>query len=248
LDKLSDGAVAGSILGVVGVTMLICLFFLIPYFHRRLVLEDWTLRWYHVFIGPTLYFRGPVPPVPQDVKVQVVQDYYRGHITKDDLQEGVSLDEQYRAALARAAEEERIASHLVSVNPSKEGAEAITPPESGSDHQVSGRPLAAVDKPEPFYKSPTAFWLFLKRTVLRGLFVPVIEEQSRQGGSKLEKVLAKNVLNVHARAHKYDNKTEYLYSMLQAFTATTASFAHGYLSVPLLLTLVPTMWPMQWVR
>lgn len=226
LDKLSNGAVAGSILGVVGVTVIICLLFLIPYFHRRLVLEDWTIRWYHIFIGPSLYFRGPVPPVPADVKVQVVQDYYRGHVTKDDLQEGVSLDEQYRIALARAAEEERVASHLVTTNPSKEEAEAKTPPDSGLE-QNSGTPLESVDKPEPFYKSGMAFWLFLKRTVLFGLFVPVVEQQSREAGTKLEKILARNVRNVHARAHKYDNKTEYLYSMLQAFTATTASFAHG---------------------
>jgi len=199
--------------------MLICALWLLPYFHRRLVMEDWTIRWYHIFVGPFLLRRGPVSPVPEGVKVQIVQDFYRGHVTKTDIQSGATIDEQYRAALA--------AIDVENGKPLKDGAT------EGIGNLITGQettavPLDQVDTPEPFYRTPQAFWIFLKRTVLRGLFVPVVEEQSRTGGSKLNRYLAQNIRDIHARAHKYDNKTEYLYSMLQAFTATTASFAHGY--------------------
>jgi solute carrier family 20 (sodium-dependent phosphate transporter) len=213
LDNLSNGAIIGAVLGVAGVTSIVCIVFLLPYFHRRLVKEDWTIRFYHVFWGPALLFRGPVPPHPTDANVQVVQDFYRGKITKQDLQK--SALEQDVIATKEAKEE--------GPAPVKETTSSLDSPT-----ETNARPLAEVDRPEAFYKSPSAFWQFLKRTVLRGMFVEVVEEQSRSNGSRLDNLLSKNVAETHAHAHKYDNKTEYLYSMLQVFTATTASFAHGY--------------------
>lgn len=218
LDKLSNGAIVGSVLGVAGVTAILCITFLLPYFHRRLVKEDWTIRFYHVFWGPALLFRGPVPPKPEHHDGSVVQDFYRGKITKQDI-------------LPKSGEQDTI-------HPTEAKEEGPTPVkeitssvESPTDN--GARPLSKVDKPEPFYKSPLAFWLFLKRTILYGMFVEVVEEQGRSNGSKLDNLLSKNLAETHAHAHKYDNKTEYLYSMLQVFTATTASFAHGYLPLPL---------------
>ena len=225
---MSNGAIIGSVLGVAGVTIIICICWFLPYFHRRLVLEDWTIRWYHIFLGPFLLFRGPVPPVPEDVKVQVVQDYYRGHITKDDRIAEMTLDEQYAAALNQATQQEREPSRLVDSEADNPKEKYDARPGNGSSDMAI--PLENVDQPLPFYKSPMAFWLFLKRTVLRGMFMSVVEEQTQARGGAIHKLLAKNIRDVHARAHKYDNKTEYLYSMLQAFTATTASFAHGYVA------------------
>lgn len=213
LDNLSNGAIIGSVLGVAGVTAIICVVFLLPYFHRRLVKEDWTIRFYHVFWGPALLFRGPVPPPPANHNGQVIQDFYRGKVTKQDLQQ--SPMDQNVITTKEAKEEGQV--------PVKETTSSLDSPapESGA------RPLAEIDKPEAFYKNPNAFWQFLKRTVLRGMFVEVVESQNRSNGSKLDNLLSKNVAETHAHAHKYDNKTEYLYSMLQVFTATTASFAHG---------------------
>ena len=210
LDKLSTGAIVGSVLGVAGVTVIICITFLIPYFHRRLVVEDWTIRFYHVFLGPALLFRGPVPPVPENVKVSIVQDFYRGKITKTDLQ-GENLNRTYEDVVKAMETGQTKISVPDSPSP------ALQTPETKPD-----------EKREPFYKSWRALWNFLKRTVLFGMFVDVVDEQNRSNGSKLDNILAKNVAEVHSYAHKYDNKVEYLYSMLQVFTATTASFAHGY--------------------
>lgn len=239
LDKLSNGAIVGSVLGVAGVTMILCIVFLLPYFHRRLVKEDWTIRFYHVFWGPVLLFRGPVPPVPENVKVEIVQDFYRGKITQTDLQDQAALDAAYQEALNNQHS---------TVEKGKDSASTESPVVAETSPREGAQRLADVDKPEPFYKSPGAFWKFLKRTVLYGMFVEVVEEQGRSNGSKLDNLLSKNVKEVHANAKKYDNKTEYLYSMLQVFTATTASFAHGYDISCTLLILDRMMFQTQWVR
>jgi len=209
LDKLSTGAIVGSVLGVAGVTAILCITFLIPYFYRKLVLEDWTIRFYHVFFGPILLFRGPVPPVPENIKVSVVQDFYRGKITKTDIDGNANLDQQFQDTVATI-----------------ENGQTSTEAKETEASQGASTP-AEEEVKEPFYKSWNALWKFLKRTVLYGLFVDVVDDQSRSNGSKLDNILAKNVAEVHSYAHKFDNKTEYLYSMLQVFTATTASFAHG---------------------
>jgi len=216
LSNLSDGAITGSVLGVAGVTAIICIAFLLPYFHRRLVQEDWTIRFYHVFLGPALLFRGPVPPVPENVKVAVVQDFYRGKITKTDLQNQAVVDQGYQDTI-----------HNIEKGGKGPSNEAASSNDSAPTPRDGATSLEHVDKPEPFYRSLRAFWYFLRRTVLRGMFVEVVDHQSRSNGSKLDGLLSKNVAEVHSYADKYDNKTEYLYSMLQIFTATTASFAHG---------------------
>jgi len=46
LNDLSAGAIIGTIFGVMGVTGLICVLFFYPFLYRRLVLEDWRIRWY----------------------------------------------------------------------------------------------------------------------------------------------------------------------------------------------------------
>ena len=46
LNDLSAGAIIGAIFGVMGVTGLICVLFFYPFLYRRLVLEDWKIRWY----------------------------------------------------------------------------------------------------------------------------------------------------------------------------------------------------------
>jgi len=172
LDKLSTGAIVGSVLGVASVTVIICITFLITYFHRRLVLEDWTLRFYHVFFGPALLFRGPVPPVPENVEVSVVQDFYRGKLTKTDLTTDQSvLDRQYDETVAAM----------------ETGKTDIAAPDSPIVVAADGPGKKLEEDREPFYKSPRAFWKFLQRTILFGMFVDVVDEQDRSNGSKLDK-------------------------------------------------------------
>jgi len=46
LANLPAGVIVGAVLGVMAVTALLTILFFYPYIHRRLVMEDWTIRWY----------------------------------------------------------------------------------------------------------------------------------------------------------------------------------------------------------
>jgi len=45
LNDLPPPTIVGAIFGVMGVTALVSILFFYPFLYRRLVLEDWTLRW-----------------------------------------------------------------------------------------------------------------------------------------------------------------------------------------------------------
>ena len=181
LDKLSVYAIVGSIFGVIGVTLILCGLFIVPYFWQRLVREDHRVKWYHVFKGPLIL--STVPELG-GYSGSVVQDFYRGHVTKGN-NETRSL-------------------------------------EMSSPVPPTPAPLESVDKLRLMYR----VWIFLQRTVFYGLFVDVVEEQKKVG-TGVQKFMSGNKDAVHAQADRFDNKTEYLYSLLQVFTATIAAFSHG---------------------
>jgi len=64
------------------------------------------------------------------------------------------------------------------------------------------------------------FW-YIKLGLFHGVDQDVVGHQSSGGG------LSGNLDDMHARAARYDNRAEYLYSFLQIMTAATASFTHG---------------------
>ncbi|GME95989.1 unnamed protein product [Ambrosiozyma monospora] len=78
LDDLSDGTTAGAIIGTAAVAVIVYLIFINPIFVRRLLHDDWTIRWYHVCFGFMYYFKplDQIPPLPEGVSV--VPDYYKG--------------------------------------------------------------------------------------------------------------------------------------------------------------------------
>ena len=50
--KLTNAQVAGVTVGVgAAVAALVGIFF-VPYLHRKVLKDDWELKWYHVFQGP----------------------------------------------------------------------------------------------------------------------------------------------------------------------------------------------------
>ena len=81
LNNLPDTTIVASVLGVAGVAVAFCLLFFLPFVRRRLVAEDWTLRWWHLFYGPFQNLRGPVPPMPEGVEIALVKNY--GHKPED---------------------------------------------------------------------------------------------------------------------------------------------------------------------
>ncbi|KNC25272.1 hypothetical protein FF38_03394 [Lucilia cuprina] len=75
LDKLSDTTVVLAIIITSIVAAVLYCIFMLPFLHRKLVLEDWTLKWWEVIYGPLLLRRSKdIPPMPEGHLLVI--DYY----------------------------------------------------------------------------------------------------------------------------------------------------------------------------
>lgn len=201
----SNSTVIGSILGTAGGVALLIVFFFIPFLHRKLVQGDWTLKWYHAFLGPFLLRRGEVPPRPEGVTG--VQDFYFGHHTK----------EQLAAFRAQSTDPERDPKQVTTT--SSEVSSSMAPgalPAPTSDHKDLVGP-----KPNGPLTSPKVLFWYIKFAFLHGVNKDVVNAQAKKD------LLSGDLAKVHAAATRYDNNAEYVYSFLQVMTAATASFVHG---------------------
>jgi sodium-dependent phosphate transporter len=78
-------------------------------------------------------------------------------------------------------------------------------------------------KPDgPWHSRAMMFW-YVKWAVLRGVDQDVVGHQGGGDGG----LASGNLDEMHARAARYDNKAEYMYTFLQIMTAATSSFTHG---------------------
>jgi sodium-dependent phosphate transporter len=192
LDDLSDGALAGSIVGVGAVATLLYMLFFYPYYRRKLVHNDWTLRWFDVYRGPTFYFMPTdnIPPMPENHQLTI--DYYKGR-----RQEEPKPEPDTKA--------DSVDIELLSVTTGH------------SAPQQTTRQLWWLLLKQGPKKWPYLLWL----VVSHGFTKDVISTQMNGG------VLAGDLRAVHGKSKFYDNRIEFLYSLLQAITAGTMSFAHG---------------------
>jgi sodium-dependent phosphate transporter len=181
-----------------GVTILQAIFIL-PYLWRRNMKRDWQLKWYYMWQGPFLLNR-PSPPPPPLGRNSLITDYYHGHLTLEELN-CIRASED----LLRSIQSSQIAD-LEKRHPGFQPSpqiESISPCPAGSWHSF-----------------PVLFWR-LKRIIFRGLEKDVIKMQKRSA------ILSYNIEEMHARAPRYDNRVEHMYSALQILTASSASFIHG---------------------
>ena len=194
-----------------GVARLVCVFFLL-YLYRKSVLGDWQLQWWHILQGPLLLRRGEIPLRSEGVSD--VQDYCRGHLTKEELeakkaQEGNTDDGEKHPNVLSSAEKNSFSSDVMASN-SQNGA------------QTGESALANVRRPPPGpWYTPAVMFYWAKRAVFHGVEKDVVSAQSKSN------ILTGNLEGVHACAGHYDNKVEYTYSFLQIMTVAAASFTHG---------------------
>ncbi|KAK3312837.1 phosphate-repressible phosphate permease [Apodospora peruviana] len=211
---LTDPEVAGTIVGAGAAWAILITIFLMPWLYRVVIKEDWSLRWWHIALGPLLLRRPEPGPPPHEGAG--IKDYYAGHLTKEEL------------AAKRAAENgdvEVVGSEGVVAE--KKTADAV----EGSDSSVTGHaapraghvPPKKIVGPRPegkWHTGPVLFWR-VKWLLLRGIDQDVVNMQNKKD------VLSGDVEEIHAHAAHYNNKAEYMYSFLQIMTAATASFTHG---------------------
>lgn len=215
LDKLSDGQVLGAIFGGAGAAVVLYFFFWYPYLHRKLVQEDWTLKTWEIIYGPFLLKRGEVPPIPEGSQHMIVTDYYKGNRTREEFE--AALDSGLAGIDPESLPRESKTSDDIESKSANVAGVTSIPTENTENvklDKINKRTIKHLIHPRNWHR---LLWLAFSH----GFSQDVISNQ--RGDSRL----TGNVEDMHSRAKKYDNKTEHLYSFLQAVTAGTASFAHG---------------------
>lgn len=192
LDELSNGAIAGSIIGVGSVATILYMLFLYPFYRRKLVHNDWTLRWYDFYRGPVFYFTPTdnIPPQPEGHELTI--DYYQGRRLEEPKEDIDRKADSVDTEMASIISEESV------------------------PKQTTKELWLSLLKQGP-KKWPYLLWL----VVSHGFTKDIISTQMAGGA------LAGDLRAVHGKSKFYDNRIEFLYSLLQAITAATMSFAHG---------------------
>ena len=190
---------------------------------------------YHVFLGPLIWKRGPVPWCPEEQRI-VVQNYYRGHLTAEELAARdaslVLLREATELGQQMAANSPKSVSTFPT--PNSPSTTVIPSPISADVIVVHNSPVSTPATPTTTETQDKSFvsWVWyvafpkIKEWLLHGVNQDIVHLQQRDSRQNRTRRLEK----MHARAAHYDNQTEHLYSFLQVLTASTQSFAHGYLT------------------
>ncbi|KAH9826114.1 Sodium-phosphate symporter [Teratosphaeria destructans] len=216
-----------------GLAGLAALFF-VPYVHAVVIKKDYTVRWYHVFLGPALFRRQP-PPDAQEHEAQVrnyavVQEdpdeISPAPSTEETLQDGKDSLENEKAM---AVQESR---QLTQKELAKLGDERLHKklrqgkgPLGWAMRRLHDNPMG----PGEIYE-----WHNIKTVVKRipamvvvgllyGIHYDIHAAQTGTHGTPD----GDRMRRVYDAAVKYPNESEHTFSFVQIITACTASFAHG---------------------
>lgn len=221
LDDLSTGQVLGAIFGGAGCAIVLYAVFWYPFLYRKLVLEDWTMKPWDFIFGPLLFRRPAPPPLPEGK--HVVLDYYRGVRSPEEVEEavrngepGVRPLEAHEIEASRSSDDDMEAKGMTSA----------VKTETDTPHEETDEPIRLnVLNKQTFpilIKNPKHWPRLIWLAFIHGVTQDVVTSARNE-----DSFVSKNVKEMHARAEKYNNKTEHVFALLQGMTAGTASFAHG---------------------
>ncbi|EEQ91513.1 hypothetical protein RJZ56_007372 [Blastomyces dermatitidis] len=212
-EEFGVGRMCGIVLGVFFGCLAIAYGFFIPYFHRRLVVGDARIKFYHIPLGPTLWRDDPWLYFPGAADGEVVIDYYKSaHTAAPSANNNNKNDASDPDAIKPASNDK--------------GSDSPDPStlEKGLEHNTAALQSKQFLEPEerwlaptrhlPVY-SPTRLWSWVKYFFLQGV--------SRDCVSHSSELLAAT----HARAKRYDNRVEHLWTYAQVASAMIMSIAHG---------------------
>ena len=217
----SDETVVIVIFTTAGGTTILHSFFVIPYLWVRIIREDWTLKWHHLLYGPILFKRPPPPPTPIGYVKPAIKDYYRGHLTAEELAY-VRASESLMQSVQTPNGEQPSSSDGYKDDDLILPAPALAPPprQTNTYHGTFSEEFIP-PRPAGSWRSWRVIGWHINRFMLRGMEKDVISMQKRNA------VLSWDLEDMHARASHFDNRAEYMYSALQIVTAAAASFVHG---------------------
>lgn len=221
LEEFGEGNIVGIVLGTFAGVLAISYVFFMPYFHRRLVLQDARIQAWHIPLGPLLWKEDPPlywPGNKGNPEGPVTKDHYRNaRLDTTSPPESPSLPSEEDKS--NPAPDPVSVSDLVSA-PSVPVSSAL---ERGEGHLASRRRKQHVEPKErflgptkdlPIYK-PARLWSWAKYLFLQGVTRDVTSHES----AHLE--------NTHRLAKQYDNKVEHLWTYAQVASAIMMSIAHG---------------------
>ncbi|KAM4066795.1 phosphate transporter family protein [Hirsutella rhossiliensis] len=193
-------------------------FFVMPWLWARVVRDDWTLKGYHAFQGPFLLWRRPPPPTPRGAIKPHITDFYRGHLTPEELQ-FVRASEKLLQSV-QTSDGKPPPTHDDDEEPILPPPAQSPPPGWVSRLDPESEALTPPRPPGSGTSWPVIRWR-IGRIFLRGVERDVISMQ------KCNALLEWDIADMHSRARRYDNRAEYMFSTLQVITAAATSFTHG---------------------
>ncbi|KAF2754383.1 sodium-dependent phosphate transporter 1-A [Pseudovirgaria hyperparasitica] len=208
-EELGAGRACGIVFGVFLGVLVIGYVFFKPYFHRRLVLQDARCRVYHLPLGPLLYRKDPPLYFPGNPDGEVVINYYAHNRTSETANSnrasraesstvnGLNSVNSYNAANPRQA--------------NKAGEAGISTRKPPLEPEVR---FLASTADLPLYR-PARLWAYTKYHLLQGVTRDCVSHADS------------HVQAVHARAKRYDNRVEHLWTYAQVASAMMMSIAHG---------------------
>lgn len=239
LDKMSPSKTAAAIIITAVVVSILSMVFWWPFVYAKVVKKDYTLRFYHFFLGPLLWKR----PAPEDAGIKEAVSDYRlraeneldgadqydraeGNQSQHSSTLGVS-PELEKAGGEAGPNELRADDKAKAIYPTDDVEERDTPPnESNLERDFEKGPQ--IEGP---WILPQNLWIILRykagpfvyKIFTHGASVDIHALQAQSGNEKQ----GKRMQEIYARAKQYPNDTEHLFSFMQVVTACTASFAHG---------------------
>lgn len=210
LEEMGAGQATGIVLGTFAGCILIAYVFFLPYFWRRLIKEDKRLHIGHVLLGPLLWKEDRNIPFPRKNTEELVPNYYKGSFippTQDPTSAKARADAERNSSVSGSPvpHAEPIVEKNDGIHPAREVEAPV--------READARGLQRVDK-LPIYH-PGRILAMLKYVLFRGLTKDVVTHQSE------------GLAHVHARAPRYDNKVEHLWTAAQVASAMLMSVAHG---------------------
>lgn len=219
LEEFGAGKAAGIIIGVFFGCLLVAYVFFMPYFKRRLIHNDSRIKFYHIPLGPLLLRENPPLYFPGKGD-GVVASYY------EDAYGEVRAGQ-------KDTEKQDATTNSESVMPTPEITPKTKPEQIGDDEERNMESTISSSNVQPRKKhvepverfidpvrelswaDPKKYWGYLKWILLQGVTRDVITHDSPK------------LRAIHARAHRYDDRVEHLWTYCQVVSAMMMSIAHG---------------------
>lgn len=216
LEEFGAGKAVGIVIGVFAGCLLVAYVFFVPYFKRRLINQDTRIQFWHIPLGPLLLRDNPplyFPGKGDQYVINYYEDAY-GEVRagqQDAEKQGPSTEANSVVASPEMTAKESSHDQDVEKNDSAQPTPEIRPrkkhvgPEERFLDPVRDLP----------WTSPQKAFGYLKWILLQGVTRDVVSHDS------------KSLQKIHARAHRYDDRVEHLWTYCQVVSAMMMSIAHG---------------------